>query len=243
MKPLTQNIKEALKVAVMALTITLGVTYVYAAWTGPTVAPPGGNVDAPINVGTVDQIKDGGLGIDSLAVYGNSSVSGYMNLGDYIKLGTTTVVCDSSIEGALRYNSTSQSLEFCNASAWGQVSVSEGIEYLIGGRAAQGCTDVGGELFETGDGKICKMIASSCPGGWAQYENWSETTGGHCGNSNCGGGAVCDTSSHSWGNIAQETCNSIGDGPGSYYCTNFGTRCACAPNTTCYAAFTKLGCY
>ena len=29
------------------------------AWTGPTAAAPGGNVAAPINVGTTDQVKNG----------------------------------------------------------------------------------------------------------------------------------------------------------------------------------------
>lgn len=42
------------------------------AWTGPTSAPPNFNVSAPINVGTTDQIKNAGLGINALAVFGNS---------------------------------------------------------------------------------------------------------------------------------------------------------------------------
>jgi hypothetical protein len=57
---------------------------VVAAWAGPTQAPPNGNVPAPINVGTIDQIKDGGIGVNSLAVFGNaviSTVSGYLNFG------------------------------------------------------------------------------------------------------------------------------------------------------------------
>lgn len=55
------------------------------AWTGPTSAPPNGNVSAPINVGATDQIKNAGLGINSLAVFGNSILSGpsvtYLNFG------------------------------------------------------------------------------------------------------------------------------------------------------------------
>ena len=46
------------------------------AWTGPTAAPPGNNVAAPINVGTTDQVKSGGLGLNSLAVFGNSLFGG-----------------------------------------------------------------------------------------------------------------------------------------------------------------------
>jgi hypothetical protein len=54
------------------------------AWTGPTSAPPSGNVSAPINVGTTDQIKNAGLGINSLAVFGNAILAGvnsYLNFG------------------------------------------------------------------------------------------------------------------------------------------------------------------
>jgi hypothetical protein len=56
-----------------------------SAWTGPTATPPDGNVSAPLNVGTTDQVKDGGLGVDSLAVFGNTILSGtggsYLNFG------------------------------------------------------------------------------------------------------------------------------------------------------------------
>jgi hypothetical protein len=58
---------------------------VLIAWTGPTSAPPNGNVDAPLNVGTTDQIKDAGLGVNALAVFGNAILSGtsrYLNFGD-----------------------------------------------------------------------------------------------------------------------------------------------------------------
>jgi len=52
-----------------------------AAWTAPASTPPNGNVDAPINVGTVNQIKNGGFGANSLAIYGNSYVEGNLGIG------------------------------------------------------------------------------------------------------------------------------------------------------------------
>ena len=64
---------------------TIFATFIALAWTGPTSAPPNGNVAAPINVGTTDQIKNGGLGLDALAVFGNAILSGpsitYFNFG------------------------------------------------------------------------------------------------------------------------------------------------------------------
>lgn len=37
-----------------------------ATWSGPTATPPGGNVPAPLNVGTVNQVKSGGIGATSV---------------------------------------------------------------------------------------------------------------------------------------------------------------------------------
>jgi hypothetical protein len=46
------------------------------AWTGPASAPPNGNVSAPINVGSTDQVKNAGLSVNALAVFGNSAMTG-----------------------------------------------------------------------------------------------------------------------------------------------------------------------
>jgi len=60
------------------------------AWTGPTQTAPNGNVSAPINVGTTDQVKNAGLGVNSLAVFGNALLSGasrYFNFGTIVGSG------------------------------------------------------------------------------------------------------------------------------------------------------------
>lgn len=60
------------------------------AWTGPTGAPPNSNVSAPINIGTTDQVKNAGLALNSLAVFGDAILSGtshYLNFGSLV--GTT----------------------------------------------------------------------------------------------------------------------------------------------------------
>lgn len=59
-------------------------TSILVAWTGPVQSPPGGNASAPVNVGATDQVKNGGLGVNSLAVFGNMLMSGasrYLNFG------------------------------------------------------------------------------------------------------------------------------------------------------------------
>jgi hypothetical protein len=53
------------KIPLIFATLTLlflAYFYLYA-WIEPTTAPPGGNVPAPINVGSTDQTKQGRLGI------------------------------------------------------------------------------------------------------------------------------------------------------------------------------------
>ena len=53
------------------------------AWTGPTSSPPNGNADAPINVGTTAQFKNGNIGL-----YGNLLLAA--NGGSYLNFGATS---------------------------------------------------------------------------------------------------------------------------------------------------------
>jgi hypothetical protein len=64
---------QTTKTIILALILTLGISYVMA-WTGPTSTPPDGNTPAPVNVGTTDQVKNGGLGINALSVFGTGYV-------------------------------------------------------------------------------------------------------------------------------------------------------------------------
>jgi len=56
--------------------LVLGISLQFVrAWTEPTVAPPGGNVGAPINTSIVEQLKLGALGINGLLkLYGGLQV-------------------------------------------------------------------------------------------------------------------------------------------------------------------------
>ena len=47
------------------------------------------NVAAPINVGTTGQVKNGGLGVNSLAVFGNSLFGGFNGSNAYLNFGAT----------------------------------------------------------------------------------------------------------------------------------------------------------
>ena len=58
------------------------------------------------------------FGTSGLAVNGGLAVKNAVTVGSYIKIGTTAISCTTSAAGALRYNTTSKKLEFCNESAW-----------------------------------------------------------------------------------------------------------------------------
>ena len=77
----------------LALTILFtgfaGYTFMNAAWT-PPLDPPTANVDAPINVGSIDQVKSAGLSVDALSVIGGSM--GITSPGPRIKMTNTSTV-------------------------------------------------------------------------------------------------------------------------------------------------------
>ena len=115
------------------------------AWTGPTATAPNGNVPAPINVGTTDQVKNAGLSLNSLLVSGNAAIYNSdiaeklgintatpvvaLDVNGTIKIANGGELCQSVSAGAIRYNNTSNSLEYCNGTSWGA---------LGGGTAAGG---------------------------------------------------------------------------------------------------------
>ena len=68
---------------VLAALLTLFFPVAIFAFTNPTVAAPGGNISAPVNVGAVNQAKNSNLGVNGLAVFGNTilQASSYLNWG------------------------------------------------------------------------------------------------------------------------------------------------------------------
>jgi hypothetical protein len=94
---------QTTKTIILALILTLGMSYVMA-WTGPTSTPPDGNTPTPVNVGTTDQVKNGGLGLDALSVFGTGYFSGNVGIGDTtpsnaIDINTTSTASGISFDG------------------------------------------------------------------------------------------------------------------------------------------------
>jgi hypothetical protein len=63
---------------------------VASAWTGPTQAFPNANTAAPVNVGTVDQVKNAGLSVNKFIVFGNTRLGGIAGSNAYLNFGGTS---------------------------------------------------------------------------------------------------------------------------------------------------------
>lgn len=60
------NFMQTIKVIALALVLAFGVQYAVAqTWVGPSGSPPGNNTPAPLNVGSLGQIKTGGVTLGS----------------------------------------------------------------------------------------------------------------------------------------------------------------------------------
>ncbi len=123
--------------ALFILFIGLLAASLLQAWSGPTATAPGGNVAAPLNVGTSDQVKNAGLSVNALTVFGSSYIQNKLGVGvasplvsgDFagtIRIGNGGELCQAISAGAVRYNASSNALEYCNGAAWQALLVSGG---------------------------------------------------------------------------------------------------------------------
>jgi len=116
MKPF--NLFTTLRSIVFAIILSLGLGYAYA-WTGPTAPAPGNNTPAPINEGAFNQLKNAGLSLNTLAVFGNALV-GKLQLSDVSIEGAAC-----SPNGTLSRNTTGETLA-CVSGIWTKASGGSG---------------------------------------------------------------------------------------------------------------------
>ncbi len=185
----------ALIIGVFTLSLTIG--YMVLAWTEPTLAPPDGNVSAPINVGIVGQSKAGGLilntgGAESgLLVHGISSFDGSVGIGDadpQAKLhiggtagtdgiifpdGTLQTTAASGGGGGWSFiSNTGGSFNCYECSASGIVPIPAGTKYIIGD--VGGYTSEGGTYSYLVNGSIFIVVGSKNS---ATFRETFETSG------------------------------------------------------------------
>lgn len=82
MKKLFKETLSSIKILALAFILALGIGMVSAAtWQGPTASPPGGNVDAPLNVSSAEQEKPGILRLAGLYTEAFRLVDGNQGAG------------------------------------------------------------------------------------------------------------------------------------------------------------------
>lgn len=147
------KITQHIKIIILGLVVALGVGYVSADWTAPTLPPTGGNVAAPINIGSIFQTKGGGIGMTDLIVsnsmqfaagtpvagkvlmatdnQGNmtwSNVSGYGTFAPTWSFTTLTAPEKTTKTSATTYNSANS---ICVASSFDNGGCDGGASYSI----------------------------------------------------------------------------------------------------------------
>lgn len=120
---LTYTMSQTLRSTLVTITSFIFVITAVHAWSGPSVAPPNGNVDAPVTIGSVEQTKTGGLGIDGLltsgvgGMIGTNIVADKVSLTSRMQIGNTNEACVPALAGGLRWTGTA--FEGCDGVVWG----------------------------------------------------------------------------------------------------------------------------
>jgi Chaperone of endosialidase len=151
-----------LLLSAVATTLISSAALVYA-WVGPTGNPLVNNVAAPVNVGTITQIKTGDFGLTgNLAVSGSirnsAALAANSNLAGY-NLGVGTIGANTSIYsyGSICTNNGSYDCAGASGVVTGpintaaQVNFTTGISFFNGGNVGIGTTAPGMKLTINGD--------------------------------------------------------------------------------------------
>ena len=232
------------------LTAALSVNYLFAAWTGPTQAPPGGNTPTPIHTGSTPQVKDGGLSVTALSVYGSEWLQGSLDVDGRIKVGDNS---EAPTAGEIRW--TGDDFEGYDGSAWVSLTSEEAAPAVPAvDPNYTDCINAGADWVES-DG-ACYFPNTNCPSGWTPKENYSSSSGNFCdgrsGQCTHGtyreDGTACSTGSHYRGNTTIETCGYAIQKAERKSTRGQGKRYYCWPwphwrtGATCTATQIEIGC-
>jgi|GEM_PF-2494201 hypothetical protein len=221
------------------------VNYLVLAWTEPSQAPPGGNVNAPINVGNTGQSKAGGLVLNT----GGAAIGLIIDKGN-VGIGVSSPSKKLEVSGDIKTTG-----DICT-DLRGGICLSNCMREekdMIGGmHYHKECLDLGGTLVYLPEGMLCKFVASSCPSGWVQHKSYSTTV--KCCREDCSNPMYCRpvpykccSAQHNFTDASVETLQ----GPGHVcyitqgtcsYCMSGCGYYSCGGMPDCTATVSEIGC-
>ena len=103
------------------------------AWTGPIATAPGSNIAAPVIGATTDQAKSAGLSVNALGVFGAQYIQSKLGVGTAspgvsietpgtLMIGDGGEACQTTVAGAMRYNSTANTVQYCDGTRWHSIA-------------------------------------------------------------------------------------------------------------------------
>lgn len=107
-----QRLQRGLEMIAAGFVGAVFTSVVVVAWAGPTSAPPNGNAAAPINIGATAQVKNGGLSVNTLAVFGNGTLTGNFGINNTAPTYRLDVSGSSRVDGNLLLSGASRYLNF-----------------------------------------------------------------------------------------------------------------------------------
>ena len=152
---------------------------VASAWTGPTATAPGNNTAAPINVGSVNQVKNGNIGVNGLAVFGNTLLQG----SSYLNFGSTSGTSGYGIwdnGGTLNFKNSGgswQTIQATVATLVGSGGLTTPYLPTYAGWASQGTGDGGAAIYnDNGSYKTLMIVGNNSAGGNREVKVWDDLT-------------------------------------------------------------------
>jgi len=140
------------------------------AWTGPVSAPPSGNVAPPINVGDTAQVKNGGLSVNQLAVFGNGTLIGNFGVRTTSPAYPLDVNGGSRIVGNLLLFGASRYLNFGTATSSAGYGIRDNAGVMQFKNNGGAWTNIGASSGASiPAGAIMAFDLIACPSGWSEY--------------------------------------------------------------------------
>ena len=154
------------------------------AWTGPTGTAPSNNVSAPINVGTTTQVKNGGLSVNALSVFGSGYVQTKLGIGTVSPVVPLQVVGNAYLTRLLTGTSQSTNVDqgFYDFGAVHIAALTSIYSYgkICAGNGIGDCSGGGGTTIQSNgiifpDGTVQTTAATAGGGGGISAATYAST--------------------------------------------------------------------